>query len=369
MTFAYKADESYPAPPPRFKRQIFNEIAPASGEYIVKGLIPGHGVGFLVGASGSFKTFCGIDWSLRIAGGQTVLDRKTAQCGVVYFAAEAPNGARKRVAAWRKVNGNVDRPFHLVEGALSLLNADDIAAFTAEIRAASAEMAPARLGLILIDTMAAATPGANENSSEDMGLALAHAQAIAAESGAFVMLVAHLGKDEGRGIRGWSGQYAGADCVIYLSREEGARLSVGRVAKLKEGEDGDRFAFSLDQVTLGYDDDGDEITSAVPIYESAPDAEKVAKVRKITAAEAVVLSAIGHVTDNGPTHRPPLAAQGVQAWQKAVTRTDVRTRSLATGFAEDGARPGTVRMQFSRAIQGLVAAKKIRVEGESLWLI
>lgn len=354
----------------RFIREPFEAIRPTSEAYIVKGMLPaGPGVGFINAPSGSYKTFLATDWGLRIAAGESVCGRRTRACGVIYVAAEAPEGVRRRVKAFRAARGSNPRPFELIGQAPDLRNRQNVMALGAEIASAEDDMSMP-VGLVIIDTLAATIAGADENAAGDMSQVMSNAHALAASTGALVLIISHAGKDEGRGIRGWSGQHAAADVVITLSREENGKLAIGRVAKLKEGEDGFRFAFSLEQVVLGIDDDGDEITSAVVTYEAAPAASgKPRKQRALNPGEQVVLAAIKHVTDNGATHPLPVTIQGAKPWQKGVTKADVKARALASGFAADGEKPNTVTVRFSRSLQGLTAAGKVRIEGETVWLM
>ena len=60
------------------------------------------------------------------------------------------------------------------------------------------------LRLIVIDTLARAIAGGDENKSESMGQLVVHADAIRKETGAHVLFVHHSGKDQARGARGHS---------------------------------------------------------------------------------------------------------------------------------------------------------------------
>jgi hypothetical protein len=358
---------------PRFVRERFDDIVAQPGEYLVKGLIPRRGVGHLTGPSGSFKSFLALEWALSLGLGASVLGHRTHGCGAIYIASEDPDGLRKRVMAWRKVHPFTRAlPFELVGQAPNLREARDVDDLIAELRIAAQEMAAEghRLGLVLIDTLATSMAGGDENSGADMSGILANAAKIAGELGIFVLIVSHTGKDEGRGIRGWSGQLGNADIVIMLSREPGSEVSVGRVAKMKNDRDGEQFAFRLDSVSLGLDEDGDEITSCVVAYETVPDKDaKARKQRPLNNSALVLLAAIQHVTDRGTTHPLPASATGAQLWMKAVTRADVKARALASGFADPTDKPETIRKQFSRAYMDLAAAAKVNIEGDFVWTI
>lgn len=357
------------APRRQFVRENFHSIAPKGAEWLVKNLIPAHGYGFIAGPSQGGKSFLSLEWSLRLSAGLDVLGHRSKRAGVVYVASEGANGVRKRVAAWRQANPDVHCAFEMIGQAPDLRKADDISALIAELHGAADELAGRGevLGLVVIDTLAASMPGGNENDGADMSALLANIQRIGEETMAFVIVVSHTGKDEGRGLRGWSGQFAGADTVIMLTREEGADLRVGLVKKQKDGEDGERFAFRLERVVLGEDEDGDEVSSAVVVYDSAPSA-KGRKAKSLTSPEQVVLSAIKYVTDNGDT-RPVPQVPGALSHQLAVSRSDVRIRALASGFAVDGEPTNTTSQRLSRALQGIVAKGAVRMEGDLIWLL
>lgn len=357
----------------KFTREPFAAIEPQGSSWLVKNLIPASGYGFLAGPSQGGKSFLALDWALKIASGQDVLKFRLGlhDCAVIYVASEGANGVRKRVKAWRNANRVSSCAFELIGEAPDLRDTDDIGDLLAELRAASAELSARgqRLGLIVIDTLAASMPGGNENDGSDMSTLLANVQRIGKDLGAFVLIVSHTGKDEARGLRGWSGQFAGADMVVMLTREEGADLRVGEVKKQKDGEAGQRFAFSLSQAVIGVDEDGEAITSALVVYEDAPDPKaKPRRRRALTPAAQLVLQAVKYVTDNGPT-RPPPPAPGVQGWMLAVTREDVRERADTSGLAADGDKPDAVRKRFSRALEELAAGQQIRQEGGLLWLL
>jgi putative DNA primase/helicase len=123
-------------------------------------------------------------------------------------------------------------------------------------------------GLIILDTLARAAPGGDENSSSYMGSVIAAAKALQNLVGGLVLLVHHTGKDETKGMRGHSSLYAAADSVIEVSKTVKGRT--WSVAKSKDDETGAVYPFKLEVVTTGVDDEGQKITSCVV----APDDDK-----------------------------------------------------------------------------------------------
>ena len=234
--------------------------AGAPPEWFVKGVLARAGLGVIYGESGAGKSFLTLDMLMAIALGRDWNGKRVRQGRVVYACAEGQAGFRNRVKAYCKVHGiDPDNlPFGVITDVPNLL-ANDHKAVSKQVNAwGGAEI----LG---IDTYAQVTPGANENSSEDMGKALTHIRLIHAETGAMPLLVHHSGKDTTRGARGWSGLKAAADSELEVLRDQEQRSL--RVSKQKDGEDGWMLPFRLEPVELGTDPDGDPITSCVVRYD------------------------------------------------------------------------------------------------------
>lgn len=177
-----------------------------------------------------------------------------AQGNLLYVAAEGGGGYAARLRALKSHHSLDGIPFDFIVDSPSLIDPKHVQALYDGLRGK-------RYDLIVFDTLAQVSIGANENSGEDMGLVLSNARKIGAHVGATVMLVHHAGKDVTKGARGWSGIKAAADAEIEISRDEALRTI--RVSKLKDGIDGAEFPFKLKQVDLGRDEDGEPISSCV----------------------------------------------------------------------------------------------------------
>ncbi len=80
--------------------------------------------------------------------------------------------------------------------------------------------------------------------------------------------------------------------VVEHFRERASHVTRGRVEKLKEAEGGWSFGFSLEQVPLGIDNDGDPITSAVTVFQDAPGSSRATKQRPLTPFSQILLNAL-----------------------------------------------------------------------------
>lgn len=218
------------------------------------------------GASQSGKSFLAVDLALCVARGEPWFGKKTRKGGVLYQAGEGGMGLLSRLKAYRQEHGvKGDLPFVLLPKRVDLYahEADNgIEAFLSEIAAQKAWLTTP-LELVVIDTFATATPGANENASEDVSRALRNVQRIQEASGAAVLVVHHKNAG-GEKPRGHTSLYANADAALEVIRsEENPSERTLRVAKVKDGEDGEKIGFTLESVEIGTYDDGKLITSCV----------------------------------------------------------------------------------------------------------
>ena len=255
---------------------IYDLTTLPSGEWLIKDVLPKDDLVVLFGASGSGKTFVALDYAFHIAQGLPWRGHRTKQGTVVIIAAEGAGGLGKRSKAYAKYHGIDLRkvPIHVITAAPNFLEEDDIAEVLAEIKALGEDIA-----LVVTDTLAQVTPGANENGAEDMGRALSNLRLIHEATGATNLVVHHAGKDASKGSRGWSGIKAAAAAQHEVLRHEDGQREV-HLEKMKDGEDGLRFGFKLEVVELGVDDDGDLITSCVAIEADVPVPKVEEKERK-----------------------------------------------------------------------------------------
>lgn len=359
----------------KFRGERYLDITPSSLPWRIKGVLPTHGVAFLVGASKAGKSFLGLHIGLAIAAGaERVLGRRATPCGVVYIGAEDAMGCRGRIAAWRKVKRPTsDTPFDFYGDEVNLLDPEDVSDLIENLRESDArfdELDEKRLGLIVIDTLSRCIPGVDENNSQDMSRAFKTLKHIGNELNALVLVLAHFGKSgEERGIRGWSGLDANSDATITLEREkDDPELRTLTFSKVKNGVDGGKLSFTLEEVGLGIiDQDGEEICSCVCRFTEAPVTSRDMKRRAMTVPEKLAHDAIVFVTDHGSTQAPPPTVIGVKPWIKAVRRGDVLMQAWSSGFWTEGEKDNTARQRFGRALSGLQAAGRIRMEADLIW--
>lgn len=253
-----------PADERRCKFEVIPAAEFAAGtppSWIVKGVLPLAEIAVIYGESASGKSFFALDLVAAVARGIEWRGCRVRQGAVVYVAAEGAGGFRKRLAAYAQAHG-IDLaalPLGVVASAPNLLTDDDKALAKAIELAGGAS-------IVVVDTLAQSTPGANENAGEDMSKVLDRCKRLHAATGALVVLIHHSGKDATKGARGWSGIRAAVDAEIEITRLADARTA--RITKQKDGEDGAVFAFGLLPVHVGEDEDGGAVVSCVVEYQN-----------------------------------------------------------------------------------------------------
>jgi len=240
-------------------------------EWIVKGVLPKADLGVMYGASGSGKSFVAMDLALAIARGAPWRERRVRQARVMYLAAEGGGGVAMRLRAYADHHMlPLDAaPLGVMDGVPSFMDIEDVAEIVDAVRSAGG------VDLIIVDTFAQVTAGANENAGEDMGKALRHARKLREHTGAMILLIHHSGKDVARGGRGWSGIKAACDVELEVLRSEETDVRMLRTTKMKDGRDDLAFGFTLEEVMIGLDADGDPITSMVVVEAETPSLEEM----------------------------------------------------------------------------------------------
>ena len=314
-------------------------------QWLIKGVLPRAELGVLFGASGSGKTFVALDLAFSVARGNAWRDRRTARGRVVIIAAEGAGGIGKRGEAYARYHEfdlrGID--LHVIPAAPNFLDNDDISEVMAEI----GNIGP--VDLVIIDTFAQVTPGANENTSEDIGRALANLKLLYGVTNAMNLVVAHAGKDLSKGVRGWSGLKAAADVQIEVLRHENGDREI-IIEKMKDGEDGIRWGFKLEVVEVGIDYDGDIITSCVAVP-----TELQAKVEQ----ERIGLKRRGRVENH------VLEIMTLFGEQSIVGAVELIDRAVAALQPPEDGKRDTRRQSVTRAIQALSKEKDgpLRLEG------
>lgn len=257
----------------------------------VQGLLADNQLSVIYGESNCGKTFFMTDLCFHIATGRRWRDRRVDKGGIIYAALEGSYGLRNRVAAYRLTHGLDNALFAMVASQVDFLSPEgNIDQFIDCIKRATDDMGSCKM--VVVDTLSRALSGGDENSGQDMGMLVHHADRIRYETGAHVCFIHHAGKNKALGARGHSSLRAAVDTEIEISREDGADYSTIKVAKQREMEAGEDMYFGLEKVVLAVNGLSEEITSCVVRVIDPDDVEAPKHDKVLTAMQQFVYDAI-----------------------------------------------------------------------------
>ena len=356
-------DEAEPLP-----LVMFEDIQPSlDANDFVQGVLTEGGASMVYGESNAGKTFWATNLSLHVAAGMEWCGRRVEQGGVVYAVLEGGIGFRNRVHVWKVHHGMEDAriPFASIPAGLNLLNpeADTPKLILAIRKAAEAFGMPVKL--IVIDTLARAFAGGNENASEDMGALVRNMDQIREATGANVLFIHHSGKDQAKGARGHSSLRAAIDTEIEVTAPKDGQPHMATIVKQREMPKGAEFPFSLDVVALGTNRHGEAVTSCVVVPAEANEGERTGEL--IRSVKLNSTSKIGfEALQNLMAEKGASGFQGVPDGVLSIPTDWWRDRFYRV-FPHDS--QDAKRMAFLRVKTDLVSKHIARIEGGRSWLI
>ena len=225
---------------PTYNMEFLRNMPPV--EWLVDGLLTRHGFAIAYGEPGSGKSFLAIDIALSVAYGRAWAGKEVRQGAVLYIAGEGVGGLGKRVKAWCQSRGvEGDAPFFVLPTAVRFREQDEVEKLMRTISSFGQQFT-----LVVVDTVARALLGGDENSATDAGLFVAACDAIGAHAGCAVWGIHHSGKDATRGMRGSSSLLGAVSTSIRIIKdEETVNISV---EKQKDAEPIDAMQFEMVEV-------------------------------------------------------------------------------------------------------------------------
>jgi len=348
-----------PEPQQRIRLVMAHELKDEPITWLVDGLIPAKGFAALYGKPGSYKSFTALYLAGHIANGLEAFTRSTNQGDVVYLAGEGGAGLKRRWDALKQHHSLPDDSrIAFVKAQLNLRSTpDDAEALIEAVRAKGLKPQ-----LLVVDTLARAFAGGNENSSEDMGAFISVVGMIQAELDTAIMIVHHSGKDEARGQRGHSSLLGAVDAELEVTKisDDDSPERIGRlkVTKQKDGEDGVEIGYRMVSVQLSTIDPDSTSLALEPLSGPIEQAPKKARLTgnladAMTALRKAIANHGDHVTSN---HIP-------------FTARCVKEQTWRTYFYQETTADGDSRRQaFHRAKTALKDRGLATNQGEIWWI-
>jgi len=327
-------------------------------QWLVRGVIPAQGLACIFGPSGSGKSFLTLDMAAAIADAwEKWFGLRVTTAPVFYCALEGEFGFRQRVMAWQTHKGrNLPAGLRFIMQPLDLRSAEDREALANAVTAAGGAG-----GLLIIDTLNRASPGADENSSRDMGEIIDGAKLLQLKLGGTVLLVHHTGKDPTKGPRGHTSLNNVIDAFVEVQRNGEHRQ--WSIYKEKDENDKATYPFRLEVVEVETDEYGDPITSCVVVTEDGK-----AEFRRVlppkSGHQRAAWVALGEILRQAGNVRPA----------NAPDRLPVGSFAVTLEAAIDGIReclkcePKRRTERTQQALNGLQSKGLVVIEGGCVWL-
>jgi hypothetical protein len=265
----------------RYKVEMWRDAKDEPVKWLVDRIVPQKAFMALYGPPGTFKSFIALHLAAMIASGSVWLAHEVHEPGeVLYIAGEGHGGIGTRIAGLRHAYELTDIPVGVIRSQVNLRSSDqDFEDLIIAIKSSEIQ----RPKLIIIDTLARAFGGGNENASEDMGSFISNCGRLQEATGAALLVVHHSGKDASLGLRGHSSFLGAVDTQIEISRHVDQMSGTLKVTKQKDGKDGVEIHFSMDTVSfdqsetsaaklnLGFEDDSSATLVVKPFDGQLPD--------------------------------------------------------------------------------------------------
>ena len=253
------------------KNRFFNKFIRAdqveisSTKYLIKNWFGYEGLSMVYGSSGVGKTLLALDLAFHLAAGSDWFGNRVKQGSVVYIMSEGNNVSNNRIKAIEieksELFSKASHLFYCLNDIVSLYSVKkDTTDFIEEVKQFNPR-------LIIIDTLAMAMSGGDENRTQDITVVVENMKKIQQALSCHIMVLHHPGKDETRGARGSSALHAASDTVLELKKNKD--VVCVRAVKQRDMEGDKELNFKIEKVVIGKDEDGDEVSSAV-IDETGP---------------------------------------------------------------------------------------------------
>jgi hypothetical protein len=245
---------------------------------IVKGLVTAKGLTFIAGQPNAGKSAIAVNLAVCLAAGLDFAGHRVrgGGVGVLYVAAEAPGSIFDRFKATKDclfIGSDVRLPITTLPLVPDLSDKKARELFLRALILAARDIQErfnVGIGAFIIDTMAQAFSMDDENSAAEMGKLIRAINDIGSSLGCARVVVHHMGKNVDAGMRGSTSLLGAADdeldVLVDASDATTRNYPVMVHKKSRNYARGKDMGFMLSSVSMGVDEDGDQITTVCAQY-------------------------------------------------------------------------------------------------------
>ncbi|RFB87925.1 hypothetical protein B5K08_21850 [Rhizobium leguminosarum bv. trifolii] len=354
-----------PGPQPRggFKFVSVGDLDLAPPKFLVDGLIEVDGLGVIFGEPGCGKSFLAVDLACSIATGAGFHGRAVRTGPVLYIAGEGHHGLARRFRAWERLRATPLKGAPLFKStcAAQFLDPDSASQVITQAGAMADEHGDPVL--VIVDTLARNYGPGDENSTADMSRFVAAMDRLRDQYPACVVLIVHhSGHQEKERGRGSTALKAAADTEFVVVKD-GNAVEL-RCTKMKDAEAPRDLRFQLTDVDLL----GDESMKSAALVETdngASVSRQGVKQKPMSPTNQIYWDGILDYFGGEGRTELMMPKRGMRKMPCADI-DDVRDHCWrAKGVTQN---TGTDRSQWSRALDELLARKKVGIFGRKIWL-
>lgn len=308
-------------------------------EWIIPGVIPRAGLIVLAGHPKAGKSLVALDLVLRLAHGSPWFGRAARPASALYISGEGGGGMGPRLLAWRAAHPGerpADGQFLAIQRQMPNLTTPRGVADLRQILFALVRQHGHAPDVVVVDTFARATAGADENDSAAVGAVVAALDALRDEFRCAVVVVHHLRKitsERGNGpkptmhdLRGSGALVGAADVVVVAAAKDDTRTL--HAVACRDGEEWAPINYRLNGQATGRTLEGGRTEFAPVVLPAAP---VVAAVRPASDPHADADAMVAHAVDT-------LRAMGGAPSKTAITvrmsgRRDARFAAVDVAMA------------------------------------
>jgi hypothetical protein len=323
-------------------------------DYLLKGLISRGEISLWCGPPKCGKSFLLLFIAYMLSLGHSIFGRRVKQTKVLYVAAEGEGGIANRITALQRRYGHSPN-FRWIAQPADLLHEHG---HLEELKSAAKGA-----DLIVLDTLSRMMAGGDENSPRDMGKFIWNVTELKNETGAHIAIVHHGTKSSNGSSPRGHGSLEGADEALIEVAKQGDGSRTATVIHTKDDKDGMQWAFDLEQVELGIDDDGDPITTLVVKEKIEVSTVTPAKKPKaLTRTEQAALTCLDEML-----RASSITATVGDAFEARTVTTAAAWKECFYRKAKPGDTQDTKLKAFNRARDGLIAKGRVTAEGDYIY--
>ena len=326
--------------------------------WLIQDFIPENSMTMIYGSPGSGKTFLALDMALHIAHNKEWHGKNVRPGLVIYIAGEGVGGLRKRLKAWNQAHKNEPGlGLRIVPLPIGLLDEDEIQALIQTIQQIKNDL---DVRLVVFDTVARCMAG-DENSAQDMGLAIKAMDKIRETFKCAVMPIHHSGKDRDRGARGSTALIGAVDVSLRVDRQDDILLL--STEKQKDAEAQEQVVFHSRVITLEENEEYDLSEPETSIVLSLHTDQDVKLYNSLTPPQRMVFNALQMAIDeagiSSPNNRVPGRCTTIELW-----RAYSMHKTISEGEKED-----SKRKAFQRSAKSLIEKNIVSKWNDYVWLV